>query len=721
MYMEIYTEHYKDTFIPWNSRLVGATMYMALTGLSNEPGGVDIAYSNNNTGYVRFTSGASELARMTASNMLVAGNIATSSNVTTCNLCVTGGIYTDTAMQHPYIGSQWSNVVGGSGIAITSSNVGIGTSNPQYMLDVRGTSYSSNAFAYAMSVSNLTVSNLNVIGLQNTITTNVQVTDQFSVSNLGTGPAMIVHQLGAADIAEFWDDQAIALKLNQGGKVSMGATSATELLDVYGNAKFNSNVYIMQKLGINNSNPQKQLDVTGSINVSSNMTTCNICVTGGIYTDTAFTKQYIGSQWSNVVGGSGIALLNSNVGIGLSNPNALYNLDVNSNIHSSYLTIDSNLTTSNLTCTGTTNISGTLAFNNMIQFQSFRVNASTAGNPVNFISSVVGFSNEVNGIDITTQCNYVRFSGSNSAEWARFSNCNLTVANNVGFSNTLTGPYIVASNVTASNVTALSIISSTHTTSNMTVSSNITVPYITASNVVASNVNFTGSLLQNGVAYVGSQWSGVSGGTISYNTGLVNVNAFQAGGMNATSLATTSFITCGTTMTTCNLTASSSISCSGIINSIMYYCCVPMTTNNATGYLTFTSTGTTLWPSSWSSGGLTHGSGGSSYYAWQPPVSGLWSLYYVNSFSYGSAFQIILIKNASNPGGANYAWPGFVSDTSSSPNALAALCVNTGSPRFTLNCVNYLTTTDTISLATDVTATGITGGFFRAALIQEIV
>ena len=165
----------------------------------------------------------------------------------------------------------------------------------------------------------------------------------------------------------------------------------------------------------------------------------------------------------------------------------------------------------------------------MIQFQSFRVNASTAGDPVNFISSVVGFSNEVNGIDITTQCNYIRFSGSNSAEWARFSNCNLTVANNVGFSNTLTGPYIVASNVTASNVTALSIISSTHTTSNMTVSSNITVPYITASNVVASNVNFTGSLLQNGVAYVGSQWSGTTGGPISYYGGTVSASNLSVG------------------------------------------------------------------------------------------------------------------------------------------------------------------------------------------------
>ena len=122
---------YTKVRISQPSSLTGATMYMALAGLSNEPGGIDLAYSNNNTGYVRFTSGTSELARMTASNAILSGNLVTPSNITTSNISVLGGIYTDIAMLKPYIGSQWSNVVGGSAICINSSNVGIGTSNPQ--------------------------------------------------------------------------------------------------------------------------------------------------------------------------------------------------------------------------------------------------------------------------------------------------------------------------------------------------------------------------------------------------------------------------------------------------------------------------------------------------------------------------------------------------------------------------------------------------------------
>ena len=63
---------------------------------------------------------------------------------------------------------------------------------------------------------------------------------------------------------------------------------------------------------------------------------------------------------------------------------------------------------------------------------------------------------------------------------------------------------------------------------NMSMSSNLVVPYIVASNVVASNVNFTGSLLQNGVAYVGSQWTGTVGGPLSYGGGSVTVGFITA-------------------------------------------------------------------------------------------------------------------------------------------------------------------------------------------------
>ena len=308
----------------------------------------------------------------------------------------------------------------------------------------------------------------------------------------------------------------------------------------------------------------------------------------------------------------------------------------------------------------------------MIQFQSFRVNASTAGDPVNFISSVVGFSNEVNGIDITTQCNYIRFSVINSAEWARFSNCNLTIANNVGFSNTLTGPYIVASNVTA------------------------------------SNVNFTGSLLQNGVAYVGSQWSGTTGGPISYYGGTVSAS---------------------------NLSVGSNIYKS-LTNNSPYYCYIEFDTSGSmqNSFLPFwlSCPVARILPSSLSI---------SNYftsYNFTPPVSGLWSI--TATFWPNATGAYFMTKNwdtttscpaAYTMGGDAY--PGYA-QTNANFNGTqkgSTLCVGNAASSFWTNC----TITTILSIGETVQFYGYgqsgagcqTGGqpqgnanYFRAALIYQV-
>ena len=124
-------------------------------------------------------------------------------------------------------------------------------------------------------------------------------------------------------------------------------------------------------------------------------------------------------------------------------------------------------------------------------------------------------------------------------------------SNNVYVNNTLTVPYITSSNITTSNLNftgqlqqnGVAYVGSQWTgtvgnpisygaavsacnlaASNMSVGSNITVPYITTSNVTTSNLNFTGQLQQNGVAYVGSQWTGTVGGPISYYGGTVSAS-----------------------------------------------------------------------------------------------------------------------------------------------------------------------------------------------------
>ena len=120
------------------------------------------------------------------------------------------------------------------------SAIGVGsTTTPSAPLDVTGN---------AIIRGSITASSLNVYTLCNTInavTTEVKVTDQFSISNVGTGPALTVRQQGAQAIAEFYDDTNLALKIHDLGLVSIGnSSSATATLDVYGIAKFNSNVTI---------------------------------------------------------------------------------------------------------------------------------------------------------------------------------------------------------------------------------------------------------------------------------------------------------------------------------------------------------------------------------------------------------------------------------------------------------------------------------------------
>ena len=97
-------------------------------------------------------------------------------------------------------------------------------------------------------------------------------------------------------------------------------------------------------------------------------------------------------------------------------------------------------------------------------------------------------------------------------------------SNNVYVNNTLTVPYITSSNITTSNLNGAAVSACNLAASNMSVGSNITVPYITTSNVTTSNLNFTCQVQQNGVAYVGSQWTGTVGGPISYYGGTVSAS-----------------------------------------------------------------------------------------------------------------------------------------------------------------------------------------------------
>jgi hypothetical protein len=84
---------------------------------------------------------------------------------------------------------------------------------------------------------NLTVDgDFNITGVFNKTNTNVQVTDQIDISNNGTGPALIARQHGHDNIADFYDDMYLAMRIKNGGNVGIGTSNPAVKLQIGGNA-----------------------------------------------------------------------------------------------------------------------------------------------------------------------------------------------------------------------------------------------------------------------------------------------------------------------------------------------------------------------------------------------------------------------------------------------------------------------------------------------------
>jgi hypothetical protein len=127
--------------------------------------------------------------------------------------------------------------------------------------------------------------------------TNVQITDQLDISNNGTGPALIARQHGTNNIADFYDDNTLAMRIANGGNVGIGITNPSQKLDVSGNIKATNiegtlttvaqtaitSVGLLTQLEVvNDSSFNADLYVAGNLTVTDIITTGNVGMNGDV-------------------------------------------------------------------------------------------------------------------------------------------------------------------------------------------------------------------------------------------------------------------------------------------------------------------------------------------------------------------------------------------------------------------------------------------------------
>jgi len=119
-----------------------------------------------------------------------------------------------------------NNLISTLKTAYFSSNVGIGTASPSEKLHVVG---------------NVRIEgDLTVNGSYTQIDTDVNTTEQWNVTNDGTGPAVTINQTGAQDIMDVQDDGTSVFYIEDGGNVGLGTTNPTTTLDVRGDVMVES-------------------------------------------------------------------------------------------------------------------------------------------------------------------------------------------------------------------------------------------------------------------------------------------------------------------------------------------------------------------------------------------------------------------------------------------------------------------------------------------------
>ena len=120
--------------------------------------------------------------------------------------------------------------IGSGNLYINASNnyIGVGTTQPANKLHISGDTRIDG--------------DLIVSGTTITTITDVSNTEQLIISNNGTGPALIVNQIGMESIIEIQDDGNTCFKIFDGGHVGIGTSTKNVNVDISGNLIFSESI-----------------------------------------------------------------------------------------------------------------------------------------------------------------------------------------------------------------------------------------------------------------------------------------------------------------------------------------------------------------------------------------------------------------------------------------------------------------------------------------------
>jgi hypothetical protein len=216
---------------------------------------------------------------------------------------------------------------------IDSSNnyIGIGTTEPNKRLHVIGDTRIEG--------------NLIVNGIQTVIDTNVATTEQIVITNDGTGPALIVNQIGSQPIIDIQSSNNSVVKINNYGYagfgvtdpkavIDMSANNTTNILQLYqsGTGKIinsNSTNFYVSNTGtvVANLFSGSGLDLTNLNSTSINRGTLLVDY-GGTGSQTLLANSLlVGNGTSAITQPNNLIWKNNKLGVGISEPN--YNLHIN--------------------------------------------------------------------------------------------------------------------------------------------------------------------------------------------------------------------------------------------------------------------------------------------------------------------------------------------------------------------------------------------------------